>query len=137
MLFKRSICSFGIVLFYVTAGIMFAQLAPIAYRCLGQPDLRQNGTNRVQGVELYAPYAVALDSRDGSPHMYVADTRNHRVLAWQDAQSFQVGDTPALTLGRTGRGIQPVRNRPQRVQPACKRGGGSFDGQPLCRGFWQ
>jgi uncharacterized protein (TIGR03437 family) len=90
-------------------GSVFAQLSPTAYRCLGQPDLRQNGINRVQGVEFNAPYGMALDARDGGLHIYVADTRNHRVMAWQNAQAFQIGDPPALTLGQTGpQGSSPL-----------------------------
>src|SRR5207253_10137748 len=55
-----------------------AQLSTHAYRTLGQVDLRQNGLNRVQGVEMNAPTALALDNRDGALHLYVADTRNNR-----------------------------------------------------------
>jgi uncharacterized protein (TIGR03437 family) len=80
-----------------------AQLATSAYRALGQPNLRQNGVNMVQGVEMYSPSGVALDSRDGVVHLYVSDSRNHRVLAWQDVRSFQSGDVPLLVLGQPTR----------------------------------
>jgi len=86
----------------LAAGMAYAQLSTNAYRGLGQADLRQNGINRVQGVELFAPFAIALDDRDGHLHLYVADTRNHRVMAWEDARSYQIGDSPALILGQPG-----------------------------------
>jgi uncharacterized protein (TIGR03437 family) len=81
-------------------GIGQAQLSTSAYRALGQPDLRQNGVNRVQGVETYAPMALAVDARDGAIHLYVADTRNNRILAWQNARSYQTGDPPTIVLGQ-------------------------------------
>lgn len=77
-----------------------AQVSRSAYRVLGQPDLRRNGVNLVQGLELNAPNAVATDARDGFIRLYVADTRNHRVLAWPDVRTFQNGDAPALVLGQ-------------------------------------
>ena len=94
----RSCCTAWICLFL--AGAAQAQLSTSSYRALGQVDLRQNGLNRVQGVEMYTPSAIALDNRDGGLHLYVADTRNNRVLAWPDVNSYQTGDTPAIVLGQ-------------------------------------
>jgi uncharacterized protein (TIGR03437 family) len=56
----------------------------------------------VQGVELYQPYGVALDLRGGPTHLYISDTRNARVLAWPDLNSYQIGDPPTLILGQPG-----------------------------------
>jgi len=42
---------------------------------LGQPDLRQNGVNGVQGNELRIPRATALDRRDGTLRLYVVGQR--------------------------------------------------------------
>ncbi|HEY7617159.1 MAG TPA: NHL repeat-containing protein, partial [Terriglobales bacterium] len=78
----------------------YAQLSISAYRALGQIDLRQNGINMVQGLEMHNPSGVALDGRDGALHVYVSDTLNSRVLAWQDARSYQNGDAPTLVLGQ-------------------------------------
>lgn len=78
------------------------QLAKSAYRALGQPDLRQNGVNMVEGLEMYNPLGVATDVRDGTMHLYVSDTQNHRVLAWQDIRSYQRADPPSLILGQSG-----------------------------------
>jgi uncharacterized protein (TIGR03437 family) len=81
---------------------MYAQLSTSAYRVLGQPDLRQNGVNLVQGVELSRPSGVALDSRDGQTHIYISDTQNSRVLGWADTASYQIGDAPGVVLGQPG-----------------------------------
>ena len=77
-----------------------AQLSTSAYRALGQPDLRQNGVNMVQGAELFAPGGVAIDASEGQRRLYIADTRNHRILAWQDARSFQSGAPATLVLAQ-------------------------------------
>lgn len=79
-----------------------AQLASTAYRVLGQTGFQFNGLNIVQGVELYGPTNVALDSRNGQTHIYIADSGNSRVLAWADVASYQVGDAPTLVLGQPG-----------------------------------
>jgi uncharacterized protein (TIGR03437 family) len=77
-----------------------AQLNPTAFRVLGQPDLRQNGLNFVEGSELAAPSAIALDSRGGELHLYVADAANHRVLGWRNANAYQAGAKADLVLGQ-------------------------------------
>jgi uncharacterized protein (TIGR03437 family) len=91
----------------VLAGIFWAfaaqaQISPSAYRVLGQTNANNNGLNMVQGVELNSPNGVALDTRGAQAHLYIADTTNSRVLAWQDVSSYQVGDPPALILGQPG-----------------------------------
>jgi uncharacterized protein (TIGR03437 family) len=84
------------------AGPASAQLSSSAYRVLGQPDLRQNGANIVQGIGMNAPLGTAIDVRGGQAHLYIADTENSRVLAWQDVRSYQMGDPPAIILGQPG-----------------------------------
>src|ERR1035437_5147241 len=86
----------------VSIGAIHAQLSASAYRVLGQTDLRQNGVNLVQGVELYLPSGIALDARGGQTHLYIADTHNSRVMAWADVASYQIGDAPAVVLGQPG-----------------------------------
>ncbi|MCX6633419.1 MAG: NHL repeat-containing protein [Candidatus Solibacter sp.] len=85
-----------------SSGAIHAQLSSSAYRVLGQTDLRQNGLNLVQGVELYLPSSIALDARGGQTHLYISDTRNSRVMGWADAASYQMGDAPAVVLGQPG-----------------------------------
>src|ERR1700682_4879636 len=89
-------------LVFLIAGCAQAQLSSSAYRVLGQPDLQQRGTNILQNVSLFGPAAIAVDKRGLKTHLYVADTRNSRVLAWEDAQNYQIGDPPALVLGQPG-----------------------------------
>jgi uncharacterized protein (TIGR03437 family) len=84
------------------SGSMHAQLSASAYRVLGQPDLRQNGINLVQGVELYQPSGIALDTRGGQTHIYISDTQNSRVLGWADIGAYQIGDAPGVVLGQPG-----------------------------------
>ncbi|HEV3199443.1 MAG TPA: hypothetical protein VGZ73_16175, partial [Bryobacteraceae bacterium] len=90
------------VLLLASGSAVHAQLSSSAYRALGQTDLRQNGTNMVQGLELYSPSGVAVDTRGGQVHLYIADTHNSRILAWADIASYQIGDPPALVLGQPG-----------------------------------
>ena len=80
-----------------------AQLSGSAYRVLGQPDLRQNGVNMVLGAELFGPGGLALDASEGQVRLYVADTRNHRVLAWADARSYRNDGAADLALGQPSR----------------------------------
>jgi uncharacterized protein (TIGR03437 family) len=98
----RIIHSKSALFLLLSATVSFAQLSSTAYRVLGQVDLSQNGLNMVQGVELYGPSGVALDTRGGQTHLYVADTSNSRVLAWADVGSYQTGDAPTLVLGQPG-----------------------------------
>src|SRR5260370_10959544 len=89
-------------IFVLAGGVVSAQVSSTAYRALGQKGLRHKGVNMVQGVELNGPGGIALDFRDGQLHLYIADTGNARVLAWQDANSYQIGDAPTLVLGQPG-----------------------------------
>jgi len=73
------------------------QISLSAYRGLGQTDLRHNGVNIVGAGTLSSPQAVAVD-HDG--HLYVADTSNHRVLAWASTTGFQNGDSATIVLGQ-------------------------------------
>jgi uncharacterized protein (TIGR03437 family) len=84
------------------AGAGHAQLSSTAYRVLGQTNLQFNGVNMVQGVELNTPGGVALDPRNGQVHIYIADTRNSRVLAWADINAYQIGNAPTLVLAQPG-----------------------------------
>lgn len=83
-----------------TAGALFGQLSPSARRVLGQPDLRQNGFNSLEGVELYSPSAVAVDERDEETHVYVVDRLNNRVLGWRDLAALESGIVADLVLGQ-------------------------------------
>ena len=92
---------FPVVVLLASSSLVHAQLGGTAYRALGQPDLFHSGVNQVLGVELSSPGGVAVDARDGAVHLYISDSRNHRVLAWRDVGSYQVGDPPAMVLGQS------------------------------------
>jgi len=79
----------------------FGQLSQSAYRVLGQSSLRQNGLNGVEGNELRLPRAAAVDRRDGVLHLYVADTGNHRVLGWRDANAAGTDSRADVVLGQS------------------------------------
>ncbi len=77
-----------------------SQVSASAYRELGQLSFTANGLNLVQGLELYTPSGVALDTRGAQVHLYISDTHNNRVLAWPDVNAYQIGAPPALILGQ-------------------------------------
>jgi uncharacterized protein (TIGR03437 family) len=91
---------FAVSLVWVLAPAAYCQISGSAYRVLGQPDLRQNGINKVEGLEVNSPSGVALDTRGGEIHLYIADSLNHRVLGWRDVRLYQTGDAPNLILGQ-------------------------------------
>ncbi len=58
-------------------------------REFGQPGLLPGGLNSVapnyvEGRELYSPAAIAFDTTSSPPILYIADTANNRVLAYQN-----------------------------------------------------
>ncbi len=53
-----------------------------ASRELGQPDFARGAINRVDGVGLDAPGGVAIGVADAQTAVYLADTKNNRVLGW-------------------------------------------------------
>ena len=77
-----------------------AQLSTSAFRALGQPDLRLNSFNSVDGSEFRGPSGVAVDTRGGAARLYVADFGNNRILAWEDGRTVSNGQTADLALGQ-------------------------------------
>ncbi len=118
--FRNSFLLGGLLL--AVASQLPAQLSDTAVRVLGQPDLRQNGLNSVDGSELFNPAGVAIDERGGEVRLYVADASNNRILAWRDVRSFQRGARADLFLAQrsfqhtVARGIGALGlNQPQAV----------------------
>jgi hypothetical protein len=68
------------------------QINQFPSREFGQPQLVQLLTsaapNLAEGRELYGPNSIALDNSASPPILYVADTFNNRVLAFQNPDSF-------------------------------------------------
>jgi len=90
---------------------------------LGQPDLQQAWVNWPDDRGLQFPSQVAVDVDPTRRHVYVADTNNHRVLAWPDAAALVDGSPAALVIGQ-----------PDPYGTSCNQGraGGPTD-QTLCR----
>jgi uncharacterized protein (TIGR03437 family) len=91
-----------------TAGLAQITLNQQPTRQIGQTQLPQpnpfNVTtvnpNLVEGREFFNPTGIALDTSVTPPRVYVADTRNNRVLAWKDAVNFTNGKPADLVLGQ-------------------------------------
>lgn len=84
-----------------------------ATRVLGQDDFTHNAPNLVEGREvstsnvlatpigaLAASGGIVVDVRSSPPHVYVADTANHRVLGWRDVRSLREGARAELVIGQ-------------------------------------
>jgi hypothetical protein len=91
-----------IVAFLVPAAVGQVILSPSPSRVLGHPQasLKTANPNYVEGKELYEPFAVAVDTTAVPPILYVADTRNSRVLAWRNASQFANGATADMVIGQ-------------------------------------
>src|SRR5262249_50895269 len=63
-------------------------------REFGQPQLLPSlvsvSPNLVEGRELYNPFAVAFDTSQNPPVLYVADTNNNRILGWKNPNALAV-----------------------------------------------
>jgi len=74
-----------------------------ASRLLGQLDYIYSGSNLVEGRELFLRSAagiaggVAIDRNSNPPHLYVADTFNHRILGFADARNVGTDSRNVLT----------------------------------------
>jgi uncharacterized protein (TIGR03437 family) len=88
-------------------------LAPAATRVLGQDGLTYSGANLVEGREfafrrdtsagVNLDAGVALDESGDTPHLYVADTYNHRVLGYRDFRKVKGGlpfDKADIVIGQ-------------------------------------
>ncbi len=84
----------------------------VADGVIGQPGLAQNAPNRVDGRGLSNPSRVVIDRSVTPNRLYVADTDNHRVLAWNSATGFANGAPADKVLGQ-----------PDAVSSGCNTGG--------------
>ncbi len=79
---------------------------PAPSRIVGQALLQQQGVltaaapNLVEGREFNSPQALALDTSNSPPILYVADTGNNRVLAWKNATAFTKGNFADKVIGQ-------------------------------------
>ncbi len=95
----------SLMLFGFAAGL-FAQPTVVMNsaptRVLGQAKANtlSGGVNLVEGRELYAPQSVWVDGSTSTSILYVADTRNNRVLAWKNATAANAGVPADLVIGQ-------------------------------------
>lgn len=61
------------------------------------------GPNIVEGRELNQPLGIALDTSTSTPIVYIADTQNNRVLAFQYNTQLKAGAQADLILGQPDR----------------------------------
>lgn len=92
-------------------------------RVLGQDLMNQFAPNLVEGKEFYfaSDAGMALDTTGPTPHLWVADPYNSRVLGFNDARSVGPNTIPTIVLGQpnlastvcnypTGDLAQPTQN---------------------------
>ena len=85
--------------------VLNQQLNSLPSRVLGHPNPEQltvssNAPNLVNGVEMWDPQGLALDTTANPPILYVADTLNNRVLAWKNSTSFSNGVKADMVIGQ-------------------------------------
>ena len=96
------------------AGSLCAQsLFPKAVKVLGDPNfigtaaaplsIDTQASNVVEGREMQAPEGIAIDNSVSPPVVYIADTANNRVLAFQYATQLTAGSFADNILGQENR----------------------------------
>jgi uncharacterized protein (TIGR03437 family) len=78
-----------------------------APRVLGQDRFNTNSINLIEGREFYflksgsaADAAVVMDSTGDTPHLYVADPYNNRVLGFRDVRKLVPGSAADIVIGQ-------------------------------------
>ena len=89
------------VLVYPNAGQVATAIA-----VLGQSDFPYNSPNSIHGREFYfgsggtsGDAGIAVDSSTSTPHLYVSDPNNHRVLGFADARKVAPGVQADIVIG--------------------------------------
>jgi uncharacterized protein (TIGR03437 family) len=77
-----------------------------ATRVLGQDRFNTNSVNLIEGREFYFHYggvadaAVVMDSTGDTPHLYVSDPYNNRVLGFRDVRKLVPGSAADIVIGQ-------------------------------------
>ncbi len=77
-----------------------------ASRVLGQDRFNTNSINLIEGREFFfyggtsADAAVVMDSTGDTPHLYVSDPNNHRVLGFRDVRKLVPGSAADIVIGQ-------------------------------------
>jgi uncharacterized protein (TIGR03437 family) len=95
--------------------LMYASGSRSATNVWGQASFTGNGVDEVKADSMWAPYKMAIDYSQSPFPLYVADTKNNRVLVWQDSIHFQSGAPADLVIGQPNltTGIANVDNAAQ------------------------
>jgi uncharacterized protein (TIGR03437 family) len=88
-----------------------------ATRVLGQDQMNQNAPNLVEGREFNFGSSsfdggLAVDGSTDTPHLYVADTYNNRILGFKDLRNLVTGGKADIVIGQPDF-QQTVVNYPQ------------------------
>ncbi len=94
-----------------TSGTNSACINPLPTRQFGQPNLQSPiisvAPNLVEGRELHQPFAIAFDTSVTPPILYVVDTSNNRILAYQNPYSLANCGLANPTCGFANMAIGP------------------------------
>jgi uncharacterized protein (TIGR03437 family) len=76
-----------------------------ATRVLGQDLIIQGAPNLVEGKEFNfgvnsSDTGLAVDLNSNPPHLYVADTYNHRILGYKDLRNLKTGGKADIVIGQ-------------------------------------
>jgi len=94
----------------------------VADKVFGQPGFGVDGANVTSRPDLNAPAHIAVDLSATPNRIYVVDTENSRVLAWNNIATFTSGSAANLVLGQN-----------DFVQSDCRRAGnGAVTANGLC-----
>lgn len=99
---RRHISVLSLLAFGAVTAYPQITLNTVPSRAVGTPALTvaSANPNLVEGRELSAPQAVALDTSVSPPILYVSDYYNNRVLAWKNANGFTTGQKADLAIGQ-------------------------------------
>jgi uncharacterized protein (TIGR03437 family) len=115
---RRALIVLGIV--FSSGSLLLAQaLFPKPVKVVGDPNFIGTassptafdtlGPNYLEGRELSSPDGIALDTSVSPPILYIADSGNHRVLAYRYATQLVAGSHADLIIGQ----IDPYTNTAQ------------------------
>jgi uncharacterized protein (TIGR03437 family) len=87
----------------VTLPLQAGGFAPAA-AVLGQTRLTAGAVNYIEGREFNftggGDAGIAIDNSSGTPHLYVADPGNHRVLGFNDLRTVTAGTKADIVIGQ-------------------------------------
>jgi uncharacterized protein (TIGR03437 family) len=92
----------GATLLVHAQGVPSPTLNGFASKVLGNPGLTTASVtpNLVEGRELFSPFGIAVDTSVTPNVLYIADTRNNRVLGWRDINSALTGSPASFAIGQ-------------------------------------